>query len=89
MTDPAASANHIRCEDANVSTHIASTKTRAHCYSIWSLSVTAVKNRLFEHGRYPGCRKATSNDVAKDEMGPALKRHDKGCELSASTVVPD
>ena len=36
---------------------------RVHCCSIWSHSVTAVKTRRFEHGRYPSCRKATWNDV--------------------------
>ena len=39
-----------------------------HGYSIWSLSVTAVKTRRFEHGRYPSCRKATSNDVVYGGM---------------------
>ena len=34
-----------------------------HYYAIWSLFVSAVKARWFEHGRYPGWRKTASNDV--------------------------
>ena len=66
-TDPAASAARIRFEDANVLTHVVSQMRQrpreyGYCYSIWSLSVAAVKTRRFEHGRYPSCRKATSID---------------------------
>ena len=52
-----------RVDTRSVPDETAATWVRVHCYSIWSLSVAAVKTRRFEHGRYPSCRKATSNDV--------------------------
>ena len=41
-----------------VSDETAAASVWVHCYSIWPLSVIAVKTRRFEHGQYPGCRKA-------------------------------
>ena len=96
-TDPAASAERIRFEDANVLTHVASQmrqRPRKQGYIV------------IPSGRFPSPRsrpdgssmdgipaaerprRTTSLRAEWRGMGPALKRHDKGCVSHASIVVP-
>ena len=59
-SDPAANAARIRFEDANVLTHIVPQmrqRPREYGYTV------IPSGRFPSSQRYPGCRKATSNDV--------------------------
>ena len=96
-TDPAASAVRIRIEDANVLTHVSShmrQRPREQGYTVISSSSFPSPGSRPDGSSMDGIptaerpRRTTSIWAELPGMRPTLKRHDKVCAPTASTVVP-